>query len=174
MRNDLQMRMLACFLAFSGLAHAEDELSVIFAKGVQFSDKGGVFLNYQPDRIESHLALWDGDNENTAIGVAYPLQTKGKVRVGWTPGFGIVENETDILGTHWQFYNRFELSYDASERLNAGLTWIHYSNGSRVFNHNQTPNLGENFINLSLRYAWKRKYLTASALPPRYPSGYSQ
>ena len=112
MKNNLyiQIAVLGCFVALSGLARSEDELSVIVAKGVQFFDGGGVFLNYQPSKIEYHLGMWDGDNANTAIGAGYPLEFEGKVRFGWTPGFAIVEEETDILGTHWQFYNRFELS----------------------------------------------------------------
>lgn len=145
------LSLILAAIGFNSSALA-NTVSADIAMGVQFSDGDALFLKYKPKSFEYHVGMWDGDNRNMAVGVGYPLERQGKVRFGWTPGFAMVSRETDILGTHWQFYNEFRLRYSDGERLQFDLGWIHYSNGSRVFHHDHTPNRGENFIKLLFRY----------------------
>ncbi len=145
------LSVLAVTMASNAAAFA-DALSVEVGKGVQFSDSGAVLIKYTRTKFEYHVGMWDGDNRNTAIGVGYPLEWQGKLPISWTPGLAMVSKETEILGTHLQFYNHFRLQYSHGEQLQFDVGWIHYSNGSRVFNHGYTPNLGENFIVLGLSY----------------------
>lgn len=153
MKKELILRGYASLILMLlyGVAQAETT-SVVAGKGVQFSDSGGIFLAYKPARrLEFQFASWDGDNANTALGVGYPLTAGDKIKFGWTPGLAFVAETTEILGTTWQFSNRVELGYNPNDRTEVFFAWIHYSNGTRVFNHDHGPNLGENFINVGFK-----------------------
>lgn len=134
-----------------------DTFSMELADGVQFSDGGAAFFRYQPGRLEYHLGIWDGGNSNTAIGVGYPMTRGEKLKFRWIPDLALLQRGTDNLGTHGQFYNRFEFSYQKAQRAQLYLAWTHYSNGSRVFNHDREPNRGENFMTLGFRFALGRR-----------------
>jgi hypothetical protein len=142
--------VLALIAAFDAHAQIEDDVSVQLAKGVQFTDGSALFLGYQPNNFEYHFSTWDGDSSNTAVGIGYPLSTK--LGISWTPGMAMLSNQNEILGTNWQFYNHFRFRYHDDRRMKLDIGWLHYSNGSRILNHRYGPNMGENFLTMSLRY----------------------
>ena len=155
-------------LILSGAVHAEEEKATAFAgAGVQFTDGDGVFVAYRAKRFEYQLSLWGGDHYNVAVGMGYPLRFGRKVQFGWIPGIAAIGRKTEVLGTYWQFSNRFELTYAPSPNLTAHLAWVHYSNCSAICNHSSTPNLGENFVTLGLRYGFRPMRATSGdGLPP--------
>jgi hypothetical protein len=159
--------LLLSVLMISGAARAEERATAFVGAGVQFADGGGVFITYQAKRFEYQLSLWNGNSNNIALGVGYPLRIGRKVQFGWVPGIAAVGRRTEVLGTYWQFHNRFELTYAPSFNLQAHLAWVHYSNCSQLCDHTETPNLGENFVTLGLRYGLKPKRVTSGdGLPP--------
>ncbi len=154
-------------LIVSGAVQAEYKVNAFAAHGIGYSNGDGVFLTYEGQRFEYQLSMWNGDSDNVAVGVGYPLRFGRKVRFGWVPGMAGIGRKTDVLGTHWQFHNRFELNYVPSSNFQANVAWIHYSNCSAICNHTKTPNLGENFVTLELRYGLKpMRGSSGDALPP--------
>lgn len=158
--------VLLIVILLPGLARAQSTW-VAAGDGVQFSDSGGIFVGYKAGRrLEYQFSSWDGDNANSAFGVGYPLGVGDKIRFGWTPGLALVARTTENLGTNWQFSNRPGLGFRPKDNTEAFFSWIHYSNGNRIFNHDHGPNLGENFITVGFRMRWGGRMSRHGPPPP--------
>lgn len=103
-----------------------------------------------PSYYEALFAHWTGEDRDNAAAIAraisFPIGCEQYFSS--TLGLAAVSQETDHLGTNFQFYFRFAYDFKIKGR-DFSLAIIHYSNGKMIFGWDG-PNSGENFLTLSV------------------------
>ncbi|MFQ5993577.1 MAG: hypothetical protein ACE5K1_00670 [Acidiferrobacterales bacterium] len=105
-----------------------------------------IFARYRMNRWEIHAGGWDSsqvNRSNITVGGGYVVPLwRG---LNFTGGFALADKSANI-GTHLRFYlsGRYEFKCWA-------ISYVHYSNGESVFNHDREPNSGVDLFLLGRR-----------------------
>ncbi len=98
--------------------------------------------HFPPFFHEIHFGGWMGGK---SAGAVFYTGGAGFHGVSFQAGAGHMSAKNDSLGTFWQFLLCLKFN---SGPLAFGLK--HFSNGTKVFEHNRKPNHGLNFLTLSV------------------------
>ncbi len=100
------------------------------------------FVRYRLNRLEIHGGGWRSNDRDLSNAIAGASVVLGNLDQGlnWTLGIALAE-PTENISSRLRF--RLAVHYDWEHW---GLGFVHYSNGSYVFNHDGAPNRGVNLL----------------------------
>ena len=98
--------------------------------------------NFSPFFHEIHFGGWMGGKPAGAVFYTGGAAFHG---ISFQAGAGHMSAKNESLGTFWQFL--LCLKYSSGP---VGFGLKHFSNGTKVFEHNRKPNYGLNFLTISV------------------------